>query len=99
MDYPVRSTLTSTLPTRLAQSSQRNPKGVPGSRRERIEAAVVAAGRHARGPHEAWIAADPFKGGFRVLITGPQGFERSVAFAMDDDPAVIAERVREIMDE
>src|ERR1035441_9595073 len=34
-------------------------KGVPGDRRERIEAAVVAGGRHARGPHEAWIAADP----------------------------------------
>src|SRR5436305_15261012 len=69
-------------------------KGVPSHRRERIETTVVAGGRHARGPHEAWIAADPFKGGFRVLITGPQGFERSVAFAMDDDPAVIAERVR-----
>jgi hypothetical protein len=70
-------------------------KGVPGTRRERIEAAVVAGGRHTRGPHEAWIAADPFKGGFRVLITGPQGFERTVVFALDDDPAVIAERVRE----
>src|SRR5664279_5283303 len=34
-------------------------KGVPGTRRERIEAAVVAGGRHAPGPHEAWIAADP----------------------------------------
>ena len=45
-------------------------KGVPGNRRERIEAAVVAGGRYARGPHEAWIAADPFEGGFRVLITG-----------------------------
>jgi len=74
-------------------------KGVPGSRRERIEAAVVAGGRHARGPHEAWIAADPFNGGFRMLITGPQGFEHSGAFAMDDDPALIAERVRETMDE
>jgi hypothetical protein len=59
-------------------------KGVPGTRRERIEAAVVADGRNARGPHEAWIAADPFKGGFRVLLTGPQGFERTVAFAIDD---------------
>ena len=74
-------------------------KGIPGTRRERIEAAVVAGGRSARGPHEAWIAADPFKGGFRVLITGPQGFERTVAFAMDDDPIVIAERVRETMEE
>jgi hypothetical protein len=74
-------------------------KGVPGNRRERIEAAVVAAGRHARGPHEAWIAADPFKGGFRVLITGPQGFERTLVFALDDDPAEIAERVRETLEE
>jgi hypothetical protein len=74
-------------------------KGVPGNRRERIEAAVVAGGRHARGPHEAWVAADPFKGGFRVLITGPQGFERTVMFAVDDDPAVIAERVRETLEE
>jgi hypothetical protein len=31
-------------------------KGVPGNRRERIEVAVVAGGRLARGPHEAWIA-------------------------------------------
>ena len=60
---------------------------------------MVAGGRHATGPHEAWIAADPFKGGFRVLITGPHGFERTVAFAIDDDPAVIAERVRETMEE
>ena len=74
-------------------------KGIPGTRRDRIEAAVVAGGRNARGPHEAWIAADPFKGGFRVLITGPHGFERTVVFAIDDDPAVIAERVRETMDE
>ena len=74
-------------------------KGVPGTRRERIEAAVVAGGRNRASPHEAWIAADPFKGGFRVLITGPEGFERTVAFAMDDDPTVIAERVRETMEE
>jgi len=70
-------------------------KGLPGHRREHIEAAVVAGGKHTKAPHEAWIAADPFKGGFRVLITGPNGFERTVTFAIDDDPAVIAERVRE----
>jgi hypothetical protein len=57
------------------------------------------AGGQTRGPHEAWIAADPFKGGFRVLITGPQGFERTVVFPLDDDPAVIAERVRETLEE
>jgi hypothetical protein len=32
-------------------------KGIPGHRRERIETAVIAGGRHASGPHEAWIAA------------------------------------------
>ena len=73
-------------------------KGVPGNRRERIEAAVIAGGRHASCPHEAWIAADPFNGGFRVLITGPHGFERTVTFAIDDDPAVIAERVRDTLE-
>jgi hypothetical protein len=74
-------------------------KGVPGARRERIEAAVVAGGRQTTGPHEAWIAADPFKGGFRVLITGPHGFERTLTFAIDDARAVIADRVRETVEE
>ena len=74
-------------------------KGLPGHRRERIEAAVVAGGRHASGPHEAWIAADPFRGGSRVLITGPHGFERSVTFKINDDPAVLAERVRETLED
>jgi hypothetical protein len=74
-------------------------KGVPGTRRERIEAAVVAGGSHARGPHDGWVAPDPFNGGFRVLITGPEGFERTAVIALDEDPAVIAERVRETLDE
>ena len=74
-------------------------KGLPGHRRERIEAAVIAGGKHTEGPHEAWISADRFKSGFRVLITGSHGFERTVVFALDDDPAVIAERVRETLDE
>jgi hypothetical protein len=43
-------------------------KGIPGHRGERIEAAVVAHGRHASGPHEAWIAADVFRDGAIVLI-------------------------------
>jgi hypothetical protein len=73
-------------------------KGVPGHRRERIETAVVAGGKHITAPHEAWIATDPFKG-VRVLITGPHGFERTVTFAIDDDPAVIAERVRETLED
>jgi hypothetical protein len=33
-----------------------------------------------------WIAADPFNGRIRVLITGPQGFERTVTFAIEDVP-------------
>jgi hypothetical protein len=74
-------------------------KGIPGNRRERIEAAVIAGGKHVTGPHEAWIAADPFRGGFKVLITGPQGFERTLAFALEDDEGVIAERVREALDD
>jgi hypothetical protein len=74
-------------------------KGIPATRRERIQAAVEAGGKHVAGPHEAWISADPFRGGFKVLITGPHGFERAVFFAADDDPAVISERVRETLDE
>jgi hypothetical protein len=74
-------------------------RGIPANRRDRIEAAVIAGGKHASGPHEAWIAADSFNGGFRLLITWAHGFERSVRFAIDDDPAVIAERVRETLEE
>jgi hypothetical protein len=73
--------------------------GIPSHRRERIEAAVVAGGKHATGVYEAWIAADPFKGGYKVLVTGPDGFERTVLFALDDDAAVIAERVREALED
>src|ERR1019366_1710442 len=74
-------------------------KGVPGNRRERIEAAVVAGGKHAAGPYEAWIAADPFNRGFRILLAGPHGFERTVTFASDDNPAVVAGRVRDTLEE
>uniref|UniRef100_Q01RH1 Uncharacterized protein n=1 Tax=Solibacter usitatus (strain Ellin6076) TaxID=234267 RepID=Q01RH1_SOLUE len=68
-------------------------KGVPVHRRERIEAAVVAGARSTRKPHEAWIAVDP-RGSVRVLMTGPDGFERSVGFAPVEETAVIAEMVR-----
>jgi hypothetical protein len=40
-------------------------------------------------PHEAWIGADPLRGGFKVLMTGPHGLERSVSFALDEVPAFI----------
>ena len=74
-------------------------KGIPASRRARVEAAVVAAGRNLAQPYEAWIAADPLRGGARVLITGPEGFDRTVTFDLAEDPAVIAERVRETLEE
>jgi len=74
-------------------------KGVPGHRRGPIEAAVVAGGKNAIATYEAWIVADPFKGGFRLLITGHHGFERTVTLAVDDDPSVIAERVRATLEE
>jgi len=74
-------------------------KGIPATRRERIEKAVEAAGRHLAAPHEAWIAADPFRGGFRVLITGPQGLEQSVAFALNDDEAVVTEQIRSTLED
>jgi hypothetical protein len=53
-------------------------RGLPGSRRERLEAAVVAGGKHARAPHEGWIAVD-LRGTVRALIIGPDGFEPSFA--------------------
>jgi hypothetical protein len=34
-----------------------------------------------------------------LLITRPYGFERSLTLAFDDDPAVIADRVRETLEE
>jgi hypothetical protein len=45
-------------------------KGVPSPRCERIEAAVVAGGKHTDRPHEAWIAEDPFKTGFAFSSRG-----------------------------
>jgi hypothetical protein len=51
---------------------------------------VEAAGQRLAQPYEAWIAADLFRGGVRVLITGPQGFARTVAFALDESPMRIA---------
>jgi hypothetical protein len=70
-------------------------KGIPATRRERIEAAVESGGKHVKEQYAGWIAADPFRGGARVVITGPQGFERAALFALDEDPAVLTQRVRE----
>jgi len=74
-------------------------KGVPYNRRERIEQAVVAAGKHLREPHEAWINTDLSGRGVRVIITGPHGFQRQVAFAADEEPAAITEMVRATLEE
>jgi hypothetical protein len=43
-------------------------KGIPAHRRERVEAAVLAGGKHVSGPHEAFISADPFREGVKLLI-------------------------------
>ena len=74
-------------------------KGISATRRERIEAAVEAAGQHLAQPYEGWIAADPFLGGIRVLITGPEGFEGTVTFALDEAPATITQRVKETIED
>ena len=56
------------------------------------------AGKSQTAPYEAWVSADPFRGGEQVLITGPYGFERTVRFAIDEDPAVIRASVRETLE-
>ncbi len=61
-------------------------KGSVAVRRQRIAEAVAAAERSAP-PYEAWIAAGPFHGCVRVLITRPPGFERTVAFAATERPS------------
>ncbi len=74
-------------------------KGIPATRRERIEAAVEAGGKHTSGNYQAWISADPFRGGVHTLIIGPEGFERTVQFAMDEGESEIKERVRATLEE
>ena len=74
-------------------------KGIPALRRERIEAAVVAGGRNASGPYEAWIAIDPLGGNVRVTVTGPHGFERRALFSVHEESAEITRRVRETIDD
>ena len=67
-------------------------KGMPGNRHERVEVAVVAGAKHLPEPYEGWIVADPFRSGEKLLITRANGFQREVAFAVDE-PAAITERV------
>jgi hypothetical protein len=60
-------------------------KGIPATRRERVETAVIAGARHLREPYEGWITADPFRGGVKLWITGPNGLQREVAFAIEEE--------------
>jgi hypothetical protein len=54
---------------------------------------------------EEWVAAlssasfEAAQGDVRVLITGPRGVERTVAFAVDEAPAAITQRVRETIED
>jgi hypothetical protein len=73
--------------------------GVSPNRRERIEAAVEAGGKRTSNQCEAWILADSFGKMVRVLMTGPQGFEHTVTFAVDEDPVSIEQMVRETIEE
>ena len=74
-------------------------KGIPATKRDPIETAVIAGVRNVTAPHEAWIAADPFRGGFKVLLTGPHGLERAIYFNQDEEPAVISAHVRAALNE
>ena len=74
-------------------------KGIPASRRARIEGAVVAAGRSLTQPYEARMAADIRRGVVRVMITGPRGFDRTVTFDLAEDLAVITQRIRETIED
>jgi hypothetical protein len=49
--------------------------------------------------HEAWIADDAFRGGFRVVLTGPHGLERTVSFAINEEPGVITAHIRAAPDD
>jgi len=69
-------------------------KGLPAIRRERIEAAVTAGGRHLTTSYQAWITVDQYRRVVRVLIIGPQGFERVLQFSLDAEGYEITEQVR-----
>ena len=65
-------------------------RGIPAARRQSIVAAVEAGGAHLTESYESWITSDPVGGGVRVQITGPLGFERTVEFAVDEDPSRVS---------
>lgn len=74
-------------------------QGIPADRRDRIEAAVEAAGQTLTRPYAAWISRDLFSGGARVTISGPDGFDRTVYFGLDEELSTIRERVRQTLEE
>jgi len=74
-------------------------KGIPATRRERIETAVAAGGKQAAESYEAWITVDSYSGAVRVLITGPLGFERTCQFPLDAEAYEITERVRATLED
>ncbi|HEY1340217.1 MAG TPA: hypothetical protein VGF59_22050 [Bryobacteraceae bacterium] len=71
--------------------------GVPEHRRESLEQAVEAAGRTARGNHEAWIVPSSARKGFCVRITGPDGFYRQADFGYEQSDAEVSERIRQVL--
>ena len=72
-------------------------KGIPVTRQDRIKAAVEAGGRQLPEHHEGWISGG-HHGNVRVLITGPQGFERVLRFHLDEEPMEITRRVKETLE-
>jgi len=47
-------------------------KGIPANRKERIEAAVEAGGKHIKDPYGAWISTDLFRGYRRMAEDASQ---------------------------
>ena len=74
-------------------------KGLPAVRRDRIEAAIVAGGRHLRTSYQAWITVDQYRRVVRVLIIGPHGFERVLQFSLDAEAYEITEQVQAALEE
>ena len=72
-------------------------KGIPLNSASASKRSVVTGGEHVSVPHEAFISADPFGAGVKVLIT-VHGLEGTVTFTLDEDPVLIAGRAREALD-
>ena len=56
------------------------------------------AGNQLSAIYEAWLRTD-LDGKVRVLLTGPQNFERFVIFSQDEESTSITEMVRARLDE